>query len=878
MNSKDSPTPDWQLVRRLFDEALGLPVGERDAFLAALDVDPGVRAELQSLLAHHIDDTGADPLRAGPAGAQLRASLNREGERFGAWEIVKVLGSGGMGEVFQARRVDGSFVGFSAIKVLKRGMDSTAVLERFSHERHILGRLEHPHIARIMDAGLSVDGLPYFVMEYVDGVPIDMAARSLPLEARLALVLQLTDAVAYAHRQLLVHRDLKPGNVLVTAQGQVKLLDFGIAKAIDPLGGEGAEATLDAQRAFTPNYASPEQVRGERVGTATDIYSLGVLLYQLLTGVRPTGRDAATPAEAARSVLDEAPTRPSSLAEGTVDDPQWLATRARLQGDLDNILLKALEKPADRRYETVDALAQDLRNYLAGFPVSARAASRGYVLSKFVRRHRALVAASTLALLAMLGGLAGTAWQAHRAELALEVAQLRLKDIRSLSKDMVVRYGDAVTHLPGGLKLKEQLLTDNLGYLDRLLAESGDDPALRGEIAMAYARLADVQVDNGLNSMQRDEAGARNAERALRMFADTESVAPNDAAFYLWWGRSYKAHARTLRAGGKLDGALAELAAADVMLRRGLARFPSNSLLRQEFGSILFMTGQMKDTLVLASKGRGDEALAAFDQAHAIYLALATDKSSAEPYADVFQLGTIEGARGLVYFKRGELERARSFMASAVAFREQAIAMEPGNMAVRNGLVSEASNLGATCLDLGQVRCAVEATTKAWQQLDFLQREDPQNAEATRSRANTALHHGRALAASHQPRAALEVLKLSESDLIQRAAASNAAPAVHTRLARARTAQAAALWQLGRRAEAGQAAQAARAGLLAVTEKSPNDPATWTWLGELAMLQAETVPAERTRWRAQARDAYAHSAALKPLVGVHLAAWQALGG
>ncbi|CAN5167763.1 hypothetical protein BH11PSE10_BH11PSE10_12450 [soil metagenome] len=286
MTTPDLAALPWDEIKALFEQALNLPAKQRDAFIAEAVSKATARADLRSFLQHHSASTGEPGFMDAPtqSAVLLMAPSVRPGQRFGAWEIVRPVGSGGMGEVFEARRADGQYQGRAAIKLLKRDMDSAAVLARFAQERQALARLQHPHIAGLLDAGLSDEGLPFFVMAFVESLPIDEAMTGHTLTERLGQFLQLADAVAYAHRNLIVHRDLKPGNVLVTPAGQVMLLDFGIAKALDPLEAGAGDATLGTLRPFTPNYASPEQVRGEPVTTATDLYSLGVLLYQMLTG------------------------------------------------------------------------------------------------------------------------------------------------------------------------------------------------------------------------------------------------------------------------------------------------------------------------------------------------------------------------------------------------------------------------------------------------------------------------------------------------------------------------------------------------------------------------------------------------------------------
>ena len=571
---------DWGAVKALFERALDQPAPARAAWLAAMDAPAEVKAEVASLLAHEqalaAQAGGDDFLAPPPAPGPLPhpGPLLPPGTRLGPWEIVGPLGEGGMAEVMRARRADGAWTGEAAVKVLKRGMDSAAVLARFALEQQALARLHHPHIAHLLDAGRSPGGLPYFVMALVDGRPIDEACEGLPIEARLGLFLQLAEAVAFAHRQLLVHRDLKPSNVLVTREGQVQLLDFGIAKALAPTEGGQTEA---GQRPFTPNYASPEQVRGEPVGTATDIYSLGVLLYVMLTGQRPYGREATTPQAAARSVLDEAPTRPSALSPALVNDPRWLVTRRRLRGDLDNILLKALEKDPARRYPSVDALAADVRAHLQGFPVSARAPRPAYLIGRFVARHRAASAASALALISLLGGLGLAQWQARQAQAQERRAEQRAAQVRQLANQLVFKYHDQIETLPGATAVRAALLGDAVAFQDSLRADAEDDPVLAQDLAATYYRIARLQgLDTSINTGDFAEA-SRNLDKALAL---AERIAARGDAGVQTLSSlvaMHISHAELWQRRGELRRALAALDTGEQVLQRALGMAPQDS-------------------------------------------------------------------------------------------------------------------------------------------------------------------------------------------------------------------------------------------------------------------------------------------------------------
>ena len=460
----------WARVNEVFNAALDLSGDARSKYLVETCAsDDALLSEVRSLLDAEAKSrtffaTPAATITEGAAPVQV-----------GPWRVVKELGRGGMGTVYLAERSDGAFTMRAALKVLRRGLDTDDLLARFRAERQILASLQHPNIARLLDGGATDDGRPYLVMEFIDGEELLgwCTRNALDVNARLALFEKLTDAVQYAHRNLIVHRDLKPGNILVTATGELKLLDFGIAKVLDAPG--DAAQTRTGQLLLTPAYASPEQVRAERVTTASDVWALGVVLSELLTGRRPfEGQGEAL----ALAILEQDPVAPG------------------LGGDLDNILLTALRKEPDRRYGSVEQFAADLSRHLRGLPVHARPATFGYRLSKFVNRNRWALVASSLIGLSLVGGVVSTLVQARQAR----AARLRAEASRARAEELVdFMLGDLRHKLEptSRLDVLEDVSRAVQTYFASLPAEESS-PERRARVLqqLANVRLAQAKGDD----------------------------------------------------------------------------------------------------------------------------------------------------------------------------------------------------------------------------------------------------------------------------------------------------------------------------------------------------------------------------------------------
>jgi eukaryotic-like serine/threonine-protein kinase len=540
---------EWEKIKEVFNAAIDLPKNKRGVVFEKCDEN--ILNQVTKLLDAH---ENAQNFIVENAIVDVGLFSENEtdeyiGKQIDDYKILKEIGHGGMGTVYLAAKPDETFDKKVALKLIKRGMDTTAVLKRFVMERKILASLENPYIANLIDGGSTSDGLPYLVMEYIEGEPITKFCDShrFSITERLELFRKVCSAISYAHQNLVVHRDIKPSNILVTKDGTPKLLDFGIAKMLHPDWSlETDEATATMFRLMTPKYASPEQIRGSAITTASDVYSLGVVLYELLSGERPHKIESRMPQEVANIILTEEPAKPSEVATrrhgdaetwGEVSDltnsddkpntpasPRLPFSASQLKGDLDNIILKALRKEPERRYSSVQEFSEDIRRHLANLPITARADTFIYRTDKFIRRHRFGVAAGLLIFLSLLSGITATTWQAYRANIEREKAERRFNESRKLSKFLMTDVFDSLGMNSGTGQIQKDLAQNTLIYLDNLAKEESEDVVLLGELADAYIKLGKVQ-DTTLNDT---DAALHSFEKAVELGRRRIELAPND--------------------------------------------------------------------------------------------------------------------------------------------------------------------------------------------------------------------------------------------------------------------------------------------------------------------------------------------------------------
>jgi serine/threonine protein kinase len=488
----------WRRLSDLIDGALAQPDETRERWLrqASQDED-GLFEEAQALLASEQQDFTRirDSLHSART-EMFSASLVGPGARLGPYRIVRLIGQGGMGAVYEGWREDG-FEKRVALKLIKFGLDSDVARRRFLFERQILAKLDHPNIAGLMDGGDSEGGLPYLVLEFVEGKPLLEAAAHLPVKKKLELFREILSAVSFAHRNLIVHRDLKPSNILITSDGTPKLLDFGIAKLLDSDAEEASQAhTMTSAGMLTPDYASPEQVRGEPAAVASDIYSLGAILYELLSGARPHRLESYSTADVYRSICERDPLAPSVATA----DPKL---KRALEGDLDTLILGALAKEKSARYHSADAFDAEIERFLEGRPLSIRRASAFQRSWKFVKRNRLTVFGAVALAASLVGGIAISTFQARRAE-------QHFAQVRELANTFLFDVDKEIATIPGSTRAREMLAGTAQKYLDKLAATAGSDTSLLVELVASYEKLGDVQGLPGQSNLGRTTDAAQS--------------------------------------------------------------------------------------------------------------------------------------------------------------------------------------------------------------------------------------------------------------------------------------------------------------------------------------------------------------------------------
>jgi serine/threonine protein kinase len=791
-------------IKARLDEHASLPRPDRQKFL---DETCGRDESLRTLASRLYDEKFGT--RESAASESARPAPSYKDWQIGPYRVERELGRGGMGVVLLASRADQQYRKQVAIKLLRPGHDGDDIFRRFQNERQILANLEHPNICRLLDGGVTEDGEPYFVMEHVRNArPIDeyCASRDLGLNERLELFRQACSAVQYAHRFLIVHRDLKPSNILVTDEGVVKLMDFGIAKNLLAGFDDPSPQTLGIQP-MTPAYASPEQLRGEAISTASDVYSLGVVLYELLTGHRPFESAEKALPKMVQSICEDEPDRPSvtlfrpgsnSMASIRTGKPGE-GFIERLRGDLDWIILMALRKDPMRRYVSVEQFSEDIRKYMEGAPVIARSDTFSYRARKFLSRNKLGVAAVGLIFITLAGGVVSTRIEQAR-------TQARFNDVRALANSILFEISDAIRDLPGSTPARLLLVERAHTYLDKLAHESGDDPSLERELAEAYKKVGEVQYRVGYPNLGDITGALASARKELelreRISSSDHSIAaklavaeahmrlgelldgtadprsadahiqqalqirealytenPKNGEVRADLARSYRAAADREKMGGHAQ-AFYNFNQKALTIREGLlAENPSDESIKRQYSMDLVRMGDSLGSPNETNLGRYQEARTIYERALQIQETLAMENPSNS--VGVRDVSNVYQRLGSLLEHIGQNQESLEMSLKGLAISDRLFDADPANFEVRRDILVLNDQLGRAYMKLGDYPAAEKSLRTSLDISSELIAKNPGSERSRDDQAQSAYLLALCLAASQRDAEALEDLKWS---------------------------------------------------------------------------------------------------------------------
>jgi serine/threonine protein kinase/tetratricopeptide (TPR) repeat protein len=763
--TSDDAHSQWDRLKDIFDAALRQDASTRAAFLRdACAGDEGLVRELESLIANY--DSAQSFLEQSSlfssAEDPTRSDAKSE-RRIGPYRILRRIGRGGMADVYLAARSDKLYQRFVAVKLVRVGEivdlsegsgDAGADIQsRFRHERQALAVLDHPNIVKLLDGGTTEQGVPYLVMDYVQGVAIDeyCDTHRYSIRERLELFLTVCAAVQYAHQNLIVHRDLKPRNILVTPDGVPKLLDFGIAKLLRPeLWSQTIGLTRSEVRLMTPAYASPEQLRGEPITTASDIYSLGVLLYELLTGHLPYPGKPHTPLEYERAVCEAQPEKPSTAIarieqrrftgdepvaspesvsasrEGTIDK-----LRRRLKGELDTIVLMALRKEPQRRYASVEQFAEDIRRHLKGLPVIACRDTFRYRSGKFIRRHKAALAVTAVVILMLVTAMAVAVTQSRVAHAQQTRAERRFNDIRQLARFMLFEFDEALQS--GTTPARKTLIAKALDYLDRLAADASDDVSLQRELIEGYLKVGDLQGNLYGPNLGDQRGAAASYGRALQIAQAVHGADPGSVKSRRDVARAHQKLAELLSSGGDATEAITRFRAALEIFEAIAASDPAD---RQAALDLLSAWDRLGSSQYVLGDLRG--ALQSYERYLTVARRLAAEDRTDAHFAEARRiLANADGKIGKVLALSGRKQEGLERLRQALATYEDLSAADPGNASLRRLVSVTYTNLGDVLAGAGRPEEALMHYRQGLRALERLGHDDPENGQSQRDLALT---------------------------------------------------------------------------------------------------------------------------------------------